>query len=104
MFRKVEIAVQWVSVPALLIGSIFSYFAASYEPLLNLAICLDGALLAAWAFHRKRYFAGAGFAAIVIAASPLPLASKIFLLMGVACIGASGAMFAAFRPQPVRVA
>jgi ABC-type transport system involved in multi-copper enzyme maturation permease subunit len=104
MFHKVEIAVEWVSVPALLIGSIFSYFATSYEPLLIFAICLGGAILAGRALHCKQYFLAAGFVATVVASSPLALASMIFLLMGLACIGVSATVFATFRPRPEPVA
>jgi hypothetical protein len=104
MFHKVEIAVECVSVPALMIGSIFSYFAASYAPLMNLVICLGGAILAGRALQFRKYYLAAGFVALIIAASPLNLASKIFLLMGLACIGASATVYAAFRPQPEPIA
>jgi hypothetical protein len=96
-----EHALEWASVPALLIASMFSYFGEGFAPLLNLAICLAAGLLAGRALHLKEYFLGAGFIAIVVASTPLPLASKIFLLLGLACLGASAGAAAAFRTETV---
>src|SRR5271166_2155356 len=44
MFRMVTRIIKWISIPVLLIASLFAYCAASYEPLVNLAICL-GAII-----------------------------------------------------------
>jgi hypothetical protein len=101
MLHKVEKIIEWVSIPALLLGTVFTYVAASYAPLLNLTLCLTGAILACRALHWKEYFLAAGFVALAVAASPFPLGSKIFLLMGLACIGASATVYTAFRTQPL---
>jgi hypothetical protein len=77
----------------LLLGTVFTYVAASYAPLLDLALCLTGAILAGRALHWKEYSLAAGFIALVVAASPFQLESKIFVLMGLACIGASATVF-----------
>jgi hypothetical protein len=100
MRHNVENVIEWVSVPALLLGTIFTYVAAGYAPLLNLALCLTGAILAGRSLHGKQYFLAAGFIALAVAASPFPIGSRIFLLMGLACIGASATVFTAFRTQP----
>jgi hypothetical protein len=104
MSHKIENAVEWAFVPALLSASIFSYFAASYAPLVNATLCLAGVLLAGRALRWKEYFLAAGFIAIAVASSPLPLVSKLFLLMGLACAGSSATIYAAFRPQPLPAA
>jgi len=44
MFQVVTTIAKWVSIPVLLIASLFACCAASYEPLLDLAICLSAAL------------------------------------------------------------
>lgn len=100
MRHKIENVIEWVSVPALLLGTVFTYIAAGYAPLLNVALCLTGAILAGRALHGKQYFLAAGFIALAVAASPFPIGSRIFLLMGLACIGASATVFTAFRTQP----
>jgi len=49
----------------------------------------------------KEYVWAAGFLAIAVTFSPLPLAVKIFLFMGLACIVTVASLVAAFRPQPI---
>jgi hypothetical protein len=100
MRHKIETVIEWVSVPALLLGTIFTYVTAGYAPLLNLALCLTGAILTGRALHGKQYFLASSFIAVAVAASPFPIGSRIFLLMGLACIGASATVFTAFRTQP----
>jgi hypothetical protein len=104
VLHKIENAIEWVSVPAMLVGSVFTYFAASYEPMLDFALCLCGLSLAGRALYLREYFLAAGFIAILVAASPLLLVSKIFLLLGLACVGAGAKVFAAFRTQPMPAA
>ncbi len=100
MFHKIENVIDWVSIPVLLIGASLSYLTASYGPLLGLAICMGGIVLAGRAVQLKRYFLASGFIAIVAASSPLPIASRLFLLMGLASIGVCATVFAAFRTRP----
>ncbi len=61
---------------------------------------MGGIVLAGRAVQLKHYFLASGFIAIVAASSPLPIASKLFLLMGLATIGAGATVFAAFRTRP----
>ncbi|MGA7236176.1 MAG: hypothetical protein WBY44_10880 [Bryobacteraceae bacterium] len=100
MRHKIENVIEWVSVPALLLGTIFTYAAAGFAPLLNFALCLTGVILAGRALHGREYFLAAGFVALTVAASPFPIGSRIFLLMGLACIGATATAFTVFRTQP----
>ena len=81
MRHKIENVIEWVSIPALLLGTVFTYVAAGYAPLLDLALCLTGAILAGRSLHGKKYFLAAGFIALAVAASPFQMASRIFLLM-----------------------
>lgn len=101
MRHKIENVIEWVSIPALLLGTVFTYVAAGYAPLLDLALCLTGAILAGRSLHGKKYFLAAGFIALAVAASPFQMASRTFLLMGLACISASATVFTAFRIQPL---
>src|SRR5207253_992434 len=78
--------IKWVSLPALLIGSMFSHSAANYELLLNWLICLGAIIIVQRAVSAKKYFWAAGFVAIAVVFSPLMLVVKIFLLMGFTCI------------------
>ena len=103
MFQLAARLVKWVSIPVLLIAALFSCFAASYELLVDLVICTGAVICVQRAVRSRGYFWAAGFLLIVIVFSPLVLAIKIFLLMGFTCIAAFGALFVAFRPQPVPV-
>ena len=99
MFQKVSKVIKWVSLPVLLIASIFSRFAANYEFLVNIMICIGAIILVERAVRLKDYFWAAGFVMIAVVFSPLLLVDKIFLLMGFTCIVTSLTLFAAFRRQ-----
>jgi hypothetical protein len=104
MLHTVTEIIKWASIPVLLTASLFSFCAASYEPLVNAVICLGAIIFVQRAVWLKQYFWAGGLVAIVVAFSPLSLVVKIFLLMGFACIGALGAlgaMIKAFRTQTV---
>ena len=101
MFQMVTKIVKWVSIPVLLIASMFSGCAASYEPLVDFAICMGAILFVEREVCLKEYFWAAGFVAIAVVFSPLPLVVKIFLLMGFTCIAALVTLFASFRVQPL---
>lgn len=102
MFQTVTKIIKWASIPVLLIASLFSHCAASYEPLVNSVICLGVIIFVQRAVWLRKYFWAAGFLAIGVAFSPLPLVVKFFLLlMDFTCIAAFSAWLAAFRMQPV---
>ena len=100
-FQMVTKIIKWVSIPALLIASMFSRYAASYELPVNLVVCLGTLVFFQRAVWLKEYCWAAGLVAIVVVFSPLSLVVKIFVLMGVACIATFVALLAAFRTQPV---
>jgi len=101
MFPMVTKILKWASIPVLLIAALFSCFAATYEPLLDFLVCLGAILLIQRAVWLREYSWGAGLIALAVVFSPLFLLTKIFLLMGLACIASFVALFAAVRPQPV---
>ena len=96
--------VKWVSLPALLIGSMFSSSTAAYGFLLDLLICLAAVIVVERAVSEKEYFWAAGFVAVAVVFSPLMLVVKIFLLMGFTCIGTFAALLAAWKTQPLPAA
>ena len=104
MFQMVTKIIKWVSLPALLIASMFSRSAASYELLVDLVICLGAIIFVQRAVRLKEYFWAAGFVAIAVVFSPLLLVVKISLLMGFTCIAAFVNVLAAFRTQPLPAA
>ena len=101
MFQTVTKIVKWVSIPVLLIASLFACCAASYETLVDCVICLGAIVFILRAVRLKEYFWAAGFLAIVAVFSPLSLVVKIFLLMGFTCIAIFVTLLAAFRTQPL---
>jgi hypothetical protein len=110
-FHKVEMMLQMVmttgkvvALPVLLLGSLFSRFAASYEFLLNALICLGALIIVQRAIWVKKYFWAAGFLAIVVVFSPLLLVVRIFLLMGFTCLAACATLVAAWKTRPLPVA
>lgn len=92
---------KWIAIPVLLIAALFSCFAASYEPLLDFLVCLGAILFIQRSVWLKEYCWGAGMVAVAVVFSPLFLATKVFLVMGLACIASFVALFAAFRTTPV---
>jgi hypothetical protein len=100
MLQTVTKILKWASIPVLLIASLFACCAASYEPLVDYAICLGALVFVQRAIRLKEYFWAAGFLSIVVVFAPLSLMVKIFLLMGFACIATFANLLAAFRKQP----
>ena len=101
MFQMATRTIKWVSIPVLLMASMFSRYAASYEQLVDLVICLSAVILVWRAVGLKDYYWAAGFVAIVVVFSPLLLGVKIFLLMGLTCTASFATLLAAFRTQPL---
>jgi hypothetical protein len=104
MFQTITKIIKWVSLPVLLIASMFSRSAASYELLVDFLVCLGAVILVERAVWLKEYFWATGFVAIAVVFSPLLLVAKIFLFIGVTCIAALVTLLAAFRAQPLPAA
>jgi hypothetical protein len=101
MFQTATRTGKWVALPVLLISSLFSSFAGSYEFLLNMLICLAAVIVVQRAVSVKEYFWAAGFVAIAVVFSPFTLMVKIFLLMGLTCIAAFATLFATWKMRPL---
>jgi hypothetical protein len=82
--------VKWVSIPALLIASLFACCTATYEPLVDLMIWL-GAIVFIQRAVRARMF------------TPLSLVAKIFFLTGLSCIAIYAKLLVAFHTEPAPV-
>jgi hypothetical protein len=101
MFQTMKDILKWVSIPALMLVLLFSYLAGRYEGLLNLTICLTAGVFVQCAAWLKEYGWASVSVVAVVVFSPLPLVTKIFLLMSLLCVAAILGVLAAFRPQPV---
>jgi len=99
MSKTIPQLAMWCTIPMLVIASMFSYFAAPYEPLLDGAVCLGAIILIQRAVCSKDYLWAAGLVTIVVSFSPLPLTVKIFLLMSITCVGTCVAFVGAVRPH-----
>lgn len=100
MSQTVTKIIKWVSLPALLIASLFSRYAASYELLVDSLVCLGAIIFAYRAVRLQEYYWAGGFVAIAVVFSPLLLVPKIFFLMGITCIATFVTLLAAFRRKP----
>lgn len=101
MFPMVTKVIKWISIPVLLMASLFACCAASYEPLVDLAICMGAVIFIPRAIRSHEYFWAAGLLAIGVVFTPLSLMVKILLLMTFACIATFANLLAAFRRQVV---
>ena len=97
----VSTIVKWASLLVLLIACALSTSAASYEFLVDAAICLGAVFLIQRAVRVADYVLAAGFLSAVVAFSPLLLVLKIFLLLGFTCVAAAVTLLAVLRMQPV---
>ncbi len=95
--------VKWTVIPAVLIASLFSELAGTYEPWLNAAACLVAIILVQRSCWRQQYIWGAGFTAIAVMFGPFGLAVKVFLLLGLTTLAAFSALVAGFRMRPLPV-
>lgn len=100
MFRTIASVIKWTLIPGLLVGSVFSSLAASYGPPARLAICVVAMVLTLRAAWSRKYYWAAGFAATLVAFSPLFLVVKLFLWMGFVCTMVLMTLLTAFRRQP----
>ncbi len=78
MFQQGPKIIQRVSLPALLTASMFSRYAASYELLVAVVICLSAVIFVQRAVQSREYPWAAGFVAVAVVVSPLLLVVKIF--------------------------
>jgi hypothetical protein len=101
MFQTVRKIIKWISLPVLLMGSLFSASAESYEFLMNFVICLGALIFVQRAVWSKEYFWVAGFVAIAVVFSPFLLVVKIILLTGLTCLATFLTLLEAFRVQPL---
>jgi len=101
MSKTIAQLAKWCTIPVLVIASMFSYFAARYEPLVDSVVCLGVIVLIQRAVWSKEYLWAAGLATIVVSFSPLPLTVKIFLLMSITGAATCVATLGAVRPHAV---
>jgi hypothetical protein len=102
MSKRITKTLKWVSLPALLIGSMFSSLTGSYEIPLNYAICVGALISIHFSLRARDRFFAAGCVAVAIVFSPLSLVLKMFFLIGLVMIGAFVMLLAALRAHPVR--
>ena len=101
MFHTVTRIIKWISIPALLLASVFSPSIAHYQAAADLVVCLGSIFFVQRAVRAKQYWWAAAFAAVTIFFSPLPLLSKLGLLMLLTCIATFWSVVAVFRrPAP----
>jgi len=103
MFQITRV-IKWLSIPAILIASLFARYASVYELTVNLVVCLGAVCCVRRAVHLKEYPWAAGFVAIAVVFSPLLLVDKIFLLMGLICTATFMILIARFRTHPAPIA
>ena len=92
--------VKWMSLPVLLIGSLFARFAGNYEIVVNLLVCAGALVIFQRAVAIREYLWAAGFVCVAIVFSPFTLVIKIFLLLSFTSLGALTAVYAAWKAQP----
>ncbi len=92
--------IKWITIPLLLIGSMFTRYATSYEILLNVTICIGALVVVQQAFRARSYLWAAGFVAIAIVFSPLILVAKIFLLMSFTCVASFVTLLDTWKTRP----
>jgi len=104
MLQVFVLLTKWMSIPALLIASMFSYAAGRYESFLAAAVIVASLAFVKKAVESREYSWAAGLVAIIVAFSPLFLATKLFLMMGLICTVTLMALVAALRPRPLSLA
>ncbi len=100
MLKLIKI-MKWLSIPAILVASLFARYAADYELAVNLVACLCAAACVWRTVQSNEYSWATGFVAIAVVFSPLVLVDKIFLLMGLACTASLITSIGSFRTQPL---
>ena len=88
-----------ISIPVLLLASLFSHSAASYELHVDFVIWLAAILVVQRAVRCRQYVYVMEGIAAVLAFSPLSLVTKMFLGVGFLCIAASVIFLSTLRMQ-----
>ena len=96
-FRMIVKIIKWISLPALLLGAMFSRFAGIYELPLDLAGCLIALIIAQRVVSAREYLLAAGFVVVAVIYSPVVLVMKLMLLMGVICVATLVSLFSAWK-------
>ncbi len=91
-------SIKWIFVFLPLACGPFLRMAGSYEHFLTVAICAAAVGGACLALRKSEYFVAAGFVSVALLFSPFLLVTRIFLLMGFACVVTLVSVLAAFRP------
>ncbi|MCU1232570.1 MAG: hypothetical protein JWP63_537 [Candidatus Solibacter sp.] len=104
MLQVITKIVKWSSIPVLLMSSMLSRFAGSYELPVDLVIWLGAFFLAARAVRSGDYVWAAGLGVVVIVFSPLLPGDKTLLFMGYTGIATFLTLAAVFGPQPLAAA
>lgn len=104
MFQTFTKIVKWVSIPVLLMASLFACCASSYELPVDVAVGLGAVIFIQRAIRSQEYFWATGFLAIAVVFTPLSLVVKIFFLLAFACFVTLANLLAAFRTQPAPAA
>ena len=93
--------IKILAFPTALLASLFTTYAAKYQLLLGLLVCLGMLGFAQHALRVGQYLWAAELIAIALVFSPILLIAKLFLLMGLAFTVACAALFTAVRvPRP----
>jgi|ERR1700733_3201284 hypothetical protein len=100
MLSTLTTIIKWSAIPILLVASLFSGLAQSYEPLVDVVVCMAAIILVQRAAWLHQYVSGTGFIAVVVVFSPISLVAKIFLLVFLTGIAAFAALLAACRMRP----
>ena len=87
-------------IPLLVVVSMFSYFAARYEPLLAAIISLGTVIVVVRAIQEREYSWAVALLTIIVAFSSHLLETKIFLVIGIACIVVATMLLATFQLRP----
>ena len=99
MFQMNATTIRWASLPVLLIASLSSPYAAQYEFLLDLLVCLGAVVLIQRAVRSGDYLWASALVGVGVVFSPILLVLKIFVLLGFTTIAASVLLLAAYPTQ-----
>jgi len=103
MSKTIAQLAKWCSIPVLLMASMFSYFGAGYEPLVEMTVCLGAAVFIQRAVWSKQYMWAGALLTILVFFSPIALPQKLFTLMAITGLECGALCFGALRPRPVEI-
>lgn len=99
ILRPVSDIIKWASIPALLIGSLFSFYAAGYGLAIDLIICVAAIVKVQRVVRCKEYLWVAALVTVVVVFSPVGAVIKIFLSMGLNCMATLVTLVTGFRTR-----